>query len=81
MKKYLDPKEVDSIAKIQNELDETQQVLRKTIDSVLQRGEKLDTLIDKSNDLSASSKMFAKSVRSYIIPRFLIGGHKSLANM
>ena len=64
MKKYQDPKEVDSIAKIQKELDETQQVLRKTIESVLERGEKLDTLIDKSNDLSASSKAFAKSVSS-----------------
>lgn len=29
----------------------------KTIDSVLERGEKLDTLVDKSTDLSAASQV------------------------
>lgn len=44
--------------KIQRELDETKIVLHKTIDSVLQRGESLDRLVEKSNGLSAQSKMF-----------------------
>ena len=48
--------------KIQKELDETKIVLHKTIESVLERGEKIDTLVAKSNDLSGQSKMFYKQV-------------------
>ena len=44
--------------KIQKELDETKIVLHKTIESVLERGEKIDTLVNKSNDLSSQSKAF-----------------------
>ena len=32
-------------------------VQHKTIDSVLERGEKLDSLVDKSNDLSMASQV------------------------
>ena len=42
----------------------------KTIESVLQRGEKINDLVDRSNALSAQSKMFyktAKKVRSIVI--------------
>jgi synaptobrevin homolog YKT6 len=56
--KYQDPQQADSIMKIQKELDETKIVLHKTIESVLQRGEKLDDLVAKSDGLSAQSKMF-----------------------
>jgi len=58
LKKYQDPKQADSIMKIQQELDETKIVLHKTIESVLQRGEKIDDLVAKSDGLSAQSKMF-----------------------
>ncbi len=40
--KYQDPQQADSIMKIQKELDETKITLHKTIESVLQRGEKID---------------------------------------
>jgi synaptobrevin homolog YKT6 len=56
--KYQDPHQADSIMKIQRELDETKIVLHKTIESVLQRGEKIDDLVAKSDGLSAQSKMF-----------------------
>lgn len=56
--KYQDPQQADSIMKIQKELDETKIVLHKTIESVLERGEKIDTLVAKSDGLSAQSKMF-----------------------
>lgn len=56
--KYQDPQQADSILKIQKELDETKIVLHKTIESVLQRGEKIDDLVAKSDGLSAQSKMF-----------------------
>lgn len=48
--------------KIQKELDETKIVLHKTIESVLERGEKIDTLVQKSDGLSAQSKMFYTQV-------------------
>ncbi|SCZ92703.1 BZ3500_MvSof-1268-A1-R1_Chr5-2g08121 [Microbotryum saponariae] len=53
--KYQDPKQADTIMKVQQELDETKIILHKTIESVLERGEKLDSLVDKSAALSASS--------------------------
>ncbi|EKD21447.1 uncharacterized protein L3040_006172 [Drepanopeziza brunnea f. sp. 'multigermtubi'] len=56
--KYQDPAQADSIMKIQRELDETKIVLHKTIESVLERGEKIDDLVAKSDGLSAQSKMF-----------------------
>lgn len=40
-----------------------QVVLHQTIDSVLRRGEKLDSLVDKSADLSMASQMFYKQAR------------------
>lgn len=60
IRKYQDPHEADAIMKIQRDLDETKIILHKTIDSVLERGVKLDNLVEKSTDLSAQSKMFYK---------------------
>lgn len=59
--KYQDPEQADSILKIQKELDETKIVLHKTIESVLQRGEKIDDLVAKSDGLSNQSKMFYRT--------------------
>lgn len=59
---YQDPAKCDKITQINSQLDETKEVLvgvgcayeekNKTIDSVLERGTKLDDLVGKSNDLS-----------------------------
>lgn len=62
--KYQDPQQADSIMKIQKELDETKIVLHKTIESVLQRGEKIDDLVAKSDGLSTQSKMFYRMLNS-----------------
>lgn len=62
--KYQDPAQADSIMKIQKELDETKITLHKTIESVLERGEKIDNLVQKSDNLSAQSKMFYTQVDS-----------------
>ncbi|PSS00628.1 Longin-like domain-containing protein [Coniella lustricola] len=61
--KYQDPQQADSILKIQKELDETKITLHKTIESVLQRGEKIDDLVQKSDGLSAQSKMFYQQAK------------------
>ncbi|CAH2051097.1 unnamed protein product [Thlaspi arvense] len=57
--KFQDPAEADKLFKIQRELDETKIILHKTIDSVLARGEKLDSLVEKSSDLSAASQVYS----------------------
>eukprot|EP00475_Leptophrys_vorax_P044086 TRINITY_DN8703_c0_g1_i1.p1 TRINITY_DN8703_c0_g1~~TRINITY_DN8703_c0_g1_i1.p1 ORF type:complete len:198 (-),score=32.43 TRINITY_DN8703_c0_g1_i1:214-807(-) len=61
--KFQDPVEADKLMKIQKELDETKIILHKTIDSVLERGEKLDTLVEKSNDLSMASQLFYQQAK------------------
>ncbi|KAL1854530.1 palmitoyltransferase [Paecilomyces lecythidis] len=55
---YQDPNKADSISRVQQELGETKQVLHKTIEQVLERGEKIDSLVQKSDSLSSQSKMF-----------------------
>jgi synaptobrevin family protein YKT6 len=70
LSKYQDPQQADSIMKIQKELDETKIVLHKTIESVLQRGEKIDDLVAKSDGLSSQSKMFYRTFPfTYYFPR------------
>jgi len=61
--KYQDPAAADKVTKIQKDLDDTTQILHKTIDSVLERGVKLDNLVERSNDLSQQSKMFYKQAK------------------
>lgn len=61
--------------KIQKELDETKIVLHKTIESVLERGEKIDNLVAKSDGLSSQSKLFYQQVslhRAHILPGSLL---------
>ncbi|GFH51706.1 hypothetical protein CTEN210_08182 [Chaetoceros tenuissimus] len=61
--KYQDPAAADKVTKIQKDLDDTTQILHKTIDSVLERGVKLDNLVERSDDLSKQSKMFYKQAK------------------
>jgi synaptobrevin homolog YKT6 len=58
-----DPGKVDKLTKVERSLDETKAVLHKTIEAVLARGEKLDELVDKSEELSRTSKAFYKEAR------------------
>jgi Synaptobrevin len=52
--------------KVQAELDETKIILHKTIESVLERGEKLENLVDRSEALNMQSKMFYKTARKQV---------------
>jgi synaptobrevin family protein YKT6 len=60
--KYQDPGSADSISKIQNELAETKTILYNTLEAAIGRGEKIDSLVAKSETLSAQSKMFYTQV-------------------
>ncbi|KAJ8510539.1 hypothetical protein OPV22_000973 [Ensete ventricosum] len=57
-----DPTEADKLLKIQRDLDETKILLHKTIDSVLEGGENLDSLVAQSSDLSAASQIQEENV-------------------
>ncbi|EWM29285.1 hypothetical protein NSK_000604 [Nannochloropsis salina CCMP1776] len=63
IREYQDPAKADKITKIRRDLDETTDILHKTIDAVLERGVKLDELVERSNDLSSQSKLFYKQAR------------------
>ncbi|XP_023176712.1 synaptobrevin homolog YKT6 [Drosophila hydei] len=61
--KYQDPKEADPLTKMQTDLDETKIILKNTIESVLERGEKLEDMVTKSEQLSMQSKAFYKTAK------------------
>ena len=63
MKEWQNPNSADKLTKIQKNLDEIKDVMHKNIEEVLKRGETLDTLMDKSDDLSSSSKLFYKKAK------------------
>ncbi|KAL6070396.1 palmitoyltransferase [Balamuthia mandrillaris] len=58
LEKYQKPDEADNILKIQKELDDVKEILHKSMEDLLTRGDKLENIIEKSEDLSASSKQF-----------------------
>ncbi|KAG8541053.1 hypothetical protein GDO81_029794 [Engystomops pustulosus] len=57
------PRDADPMSKVQAELDETKIILHNTMESLLQRGEKLDDLVSKSEVLGTQSKAFYKTAR------------------
>ncbi|XP_076845061.1 synaptobrevin homolog YKT6-like [Brachyhypopomus gauderio] len=65
LSKYQNPREADAITRLQAEVDETKIILHNTMDSLLQRGEKLDDLVQKSEDLGQTSKTFYKTARKH----------------
>lgn len=57
---YQKPVNIDVILKITQNLESTKIILHQSIDKMLERGEKIDVLLDKTNDLSVTSKNFYK---------------------
>mmetsp|Transcript_49025 Transcript_49025/g.153934 ORF Transcript_49025/g.153934 Transcript_49025/m.153934 type:complete len:262 (-) Transcript_49025:162-947(-) len=63
LSKYQDPAATDKIERLKREIDETKHILQKSIDALLERGQKLEDLVLQSNKLSLQTKMMYKSVR------------------
>lgn len=61
--KFQDPKEADKITKIEKQLDEIKDVVMQSMDDLMKRGETLDSLMKKSNDLSETSYQFYKTAK------------------
>ncbi|EEQ86184.1 hypothetical protein RJZ56_002811 [Blastomyces dermatitidis] len=53
----------DRITEIQDQLDDVKRVMHRTIDEALRKGEKLDSLIAKSDNLSMQSRAFAAQAK------------------
>eukprot|EP01102_Stenamoeba_stenopodia_P001119 TRINITY_DN1097_c0_g1_i1.p1 TRINITY_DN1097_c0_g1~~TRINITY_DN1097_c0_g1_i1.p1 ORF type:complete len:202 (+),score=50.28 TRINITY_DN1097_c0_g1_i1:185-790(+) len=56
--KFQDPAEADKIAKIQNDLDKTKDIIINSMQQLMDRGERLEVLAQRSEDLSFQSKVF-----------------------
>ncbi|XP_041957811.1 synaptobrevin homolog YKT6-like isoform X1 [Alosa sapidissima] len=63
--KYQNPKEADALTRAQAEVEETKVILHNTMESLLQRGEKLDDLVQRSEHLGDTSKAFYKTARKH----------------
>ncbi|XP_064637573.1 vesicle-associated membrane protein 7-like [Lineus longissimus] len=55
--------EQDQVAKVQGEVEELKGIMVKNIDNIAARGERLELLVDKTEDLSSSSISFKKTSR------------------
>jgi len=61
--KFQDPSEADKITKIEKELDEVKGIVIKSMDDILRRGEALESLMQKSEDLSQVSYQFYRTAK------------------
>ena len=58
IEEWQDPSKKDSIMKLQDELNNTMDIMKKNLEELLKREENLESLVIKSKDLSDSSKNF-----------------------
>lgn len=56
---YQDPNNADKLAKIQANLDETKDIMVQNLEKAIGRGESLNEMLEKSENISAQSKLFA----------------------
>ena len=60
---WQDPSKKDNIMKLQNELNDVQDIMRQNLNELLKREENLENLMEKSKDLSATSVNFYKQAK------------------
>ena len=60
---YQDPKKCDKIELIKSQLDETKDIMINNINLILERGEKIEDLLQQSKDLNMTSKLFLKQTK------------------
>ncbi|EKF31614.1 vesicle-associated membrane protein, putative [Trypanosoma cruzi marinkellei] len=61
--KYQKPEEQDKILKIKRDIEDTKVIMYNAIDQIIERGQKIDELVSKSEDLGMASKTFYKQAR------------------
>lgn len=63
MRYVTDKMEPDKVEKVQGQVDELKGIMVKNIDNIADRGEKLELLVDKTEELNANAVSFKKSSR------------------
>ena len=63
IKEWQNPTEKDGILKLQGELNDVTNIMKKNLNELLKREENLDNLMAKSKDLSTTSHMFYKNAK------------------
>mmetsp|Transcript_45258 Transcript_45258/g.70960 ORF Transcript_45258/g.70960 Transcript_45258/m.70960 type:complete len:164 (+) Transcript_45258:251-742(+) len=61
MEQYQDPASVDNIERIKGDIAESKQIMQKSLDTLLERGQKIEDLLMHSTKLSMQTKMMYKS--------------------
>ncbi|ORC92271.1 putative vesicle-associated membrane protein [Trypanosoma theileri] len=61
--KYQKPEEQDKILKIKRDIEDTKVIMYNAIDQIIERGQKIDDLVAKSEDLGMASKTFYKQAK------------------
>ncbi|XP_052078396.1 vesicle-associated membrane protein 7-like [Mytilus californianus] len=64
MRSLTEHKEKDNIEKVEAQVDELKGIMVRNIDQIADRGERLELLVDKTEDLQANSVTFKKSSRT-----------------
>ncbi|CAH1777508.1 unnamed protein product [Owenia fusiformis] len=64
MRHYSESKDVDKVAKVSGEVEELKGIMVRNIDNLATRGEKLELLVDKTEDLSSNAVSFKKTSRN-----------------
>ena len=60
-----DPRTISPLFRLREQLDETLVIMHENVDRILERGEDLAELVEKSERLSANSKQFYKVARKH----------------
>ena len=63
IEEWQDPSKKDNIMKLQSELNDVQDIMRQNLNELLKREENLESLMEKSKDLSAVSVNFYKQAK------------------
>ena len=63
IEEWQDPSKKDSLMKLQSELNDVTDIMRQNLNELLKREENLETLMQKSTDLSATSVNFYKQAK------------------
>lgn len=64
MKHFSEARDIDTVSRLQGELDEVKDVMVKNIDHIAARGERLELLVSKTENLAADSVQFRVKSRS-----------------
>ncbi|XP_066589200.1 vesicle-associated membrane protein 7 [Prorops nasuta] len=64
MKHYSESTDIDRLSKVHGELDELKDIMVRNIDNIAMRGERLELLVHKTDNLSVNSVTFNKQSRN-----------------